>query len=358
MKRRLLFYTAALAGGGAERVWAVIASALARAGHDVTFAVDFAADENAGCLDPAIPVVVLGARHHSAVFALARLLWRERFDLLFSAVGGSDLKALLAAALAGGRTRVVTSFHGHFENETGRLGRAKYEWAAQVTGRSAASVCVSGGLLREVVDRWHGRPDRCVHIYNPIRVDGIGTLPDRAALAARDEIVLAVGRLVPEKGFVDLVRAFSRLDRPNARLVILGQGPELESIQTVARRLGITDRVELPGYFPSPWEWYARARCFVLSSKVEAFGNVVVEALGHGVPVVATDCAGPREILSGPEIGTLVPRGELEAMAVAIEAALADPGDPAPRIARAGDFSVDVAARAYGDLIDRLCAGR
>ncbi|TBW39765.1 glycosyltransferase [Siculibacillus lacustris] len=355
-KRRLLFYTPSLSGGGAERVWAVIASALARRGHDVTFAVDFQSDDNAEYLDRAVPRVVLARSHRRSLSELTRLVRRERFDVIFPAVGACDLKALAAAALAGRHTAVVLSYHGYYENETGRLSRAKFRLTALLTRLAARAVCVSDGLRRDVVERWGGDPKRCVRIYNPIHAEAPRPIPTMADLAARPDTILAVGRLIPIKGFDRLLRAFARLDRPQARLVILGQGEEHDRLLALAAELGVADRFELPGYVTRPWTWYAAAKCLALSSRFEAFGNVVVEALAAGLPVVATACDGPREILADPRHGTLVPIDDVAAMAAALEATLAAPGDPLPRIARAHDFSVAVAADAYETLIDEVVA--
>lgn len=355
MTRRLLFYTTSLSGGGAERVFVVLASELARRGHDVTMAFDFDAEENRAFLAPEVKVVVLGGRHHHSFPALIRLLWRLRPDVFLTAIGGCDVKGILAAMLLGLRRRVVASFHGYLANEPGRFGQIHFRLAWAWTRLAGATVCVSDGLRRNVVEDWRGSPERCVRIYNPIAVRGTDPGLDAAALAAREPVVLAAGRLVPVKGFVFLVRAFARMERRDARLVILGQGPERAAIVAEATRLGVVDRLVLPGYVTAPWDWYARAGCFALSSEVEAFGNVVVEALAHGLPVVATPCDGPREILNHPGLGVTVPAEE-GAFAAALDAALAAPGDPAPRRARAAEFAVPVAAARYEELFDRVIA--
>jgi glycosyltransferase involved in cell wall biosynthesis len=356
-----LFYTTSLSGGGAERVWVVLASELARRGHDVTLALDFDADANRPYLAPQVKVEVIGDGHgyagHARSFAgLIGLMRRLDPDFLLTAVGGSDIKGLLAAAPIGRLRRVVTSYHGYLANETGLFGALHVRLARLWTRLAAATVCVSDGLRRDMVERWRASPTGCVRIYNPIAVAGTDPGFDAAGLAARPPTIVAAGRLVPVKGFLFLVRAFAEVRDPAARLVILGEGPDHDAILAEAERLGVADRLILPGYVAEPWQWYARARCFALSSQVEAFGNVVVEALAHGLPVVATPCDGPREILRDPSLGTISPFDDEAAFAAALDAALARPGDPAPRRARAADFSVANAADAYEALLDRLAA--
>ena len=141
----------------------------------------------------------------------------------------------------------------------------------------------------------------------------------------------------------------------DATLCILGEGSERTALETQVHALGLEGRVLLPGYKSDPAPYYARADLFVLSSDHEGFGNVIVEALDHGVPVVSTDCpSGPREILQEGKYGTLVPVGDVDALAQAMLATLHAPHDPAALKARARDFAVDTIADQY---LDHLLPG-
>jgi glycosyltransferase involved in cell wall biosynthesis len=179
---------------------------------------------------------------------------------------------------------------------------------------------------------------------------------DEAELLRRDPVVLAAGRLIPEKGFGLLISALARIDLPQARLVILGDGPQRGALADEARARGVAERIDMPGYVAKPWEYFRRARVCAISSRSESFSNVAVEALAHGLPVVSTDCGGPGEIISRPEEGSLVPIDDEPAMAQALAAALGAPGDPAPRVARAQTFSVDRAVDAYQRLFAEVIA--
>ena len=236
------------------------------------------------------------------------------------------------------------------------LSRVGYWLTALSTRLFARTVAVSDGLLAHIVTHWRARPEKCLRVYNPVAAGaGADTAPTRP-LAGRAPVALSVGRLVAYKNFPLLLRAFAQAEPKTAKLIILGEGPERPAIDAEIARLGLADRVILAGYVAEPWPFYAQADCFALASNFESFGLVIVEALAHGLPVVATASDGPAEILRGGEFGALVPHHDATALATALSRAFADRGDPAPRRARARDFSVDAALDAYAALFEAVIA--
>jgi glycosyltransferase involved in cell wall biosynthesis len=356
-KRRLLFYTHGLVGGGGERVWALVASGLSRRGHEVGFAVDFAAGENEHLLAAEIRQFILGTPHGAAVGALAKVLKQERPDVAFSAIGASNLKLLAAKALSGWRGAAVLSAHGRFDAEPRLLGRMNYAATAVTSRLSSRTIAVSDDLRRYLIERFHACPSSVVTIHNGIALPPRQSLPDVSALAARENVVLGVGRLVPEKGFATLVEGFAK-SKLARRLIVLGEGPERVRLENLTVQLGLSGRVELRGYVKEPWPVFNEAKILALASRSEAFGNVIVEALARGLPVVATRCGGPQEILEDGRHGRLVPLDDVDAMAKAIDETLADPGDPARHRARAEVFSLDHALDRFEALIEEILAER
>jgi glycosyltransferase involved in cell wall biosynthesis len=135
------------------------------------------------------------------------------------------------------------------------------------------------------------------------------------------QVVLSVCRLSVEKDLPTLLKAFAELHRtrPATRLILAGEGPDRVRLESMARDLGLSGVVRLPGRTGQPLAWMRHAAVFVLASQYEGFGNVLIEALACGTPVVSTDCpVGPRELLDGGRLGTLVPVGDSFAMAQAI----------------------------------------
>jgi glycosyltransferase involved in cell wall biosynthesis len=354
--RKILFYIYSLGGGGAERVIALLASGFARRGVEVILAVEVEAQENAAFLDPAVRVVTLGSSHPRALLGLARLIARERPDISLSALGVRNLKHALAATLVGRRRHALLSFHGHYNAEPHLLDRVANRLAPLTTRLAARSVCVSAWMRRHVVEDLHGSAKRIVVIHNPVRIGGAKPAASAAELEGRGPIILALGRLVPEKDFALLIRAFASLHRTDARLIIIGEGVLRRELADLAQGLGVADCVEMPGYAKEPWAYFERARVCAVSSRSESFSNVVVEAMAHGLPVVSTDCGGPGEIISRPEEGVLVPVGDEAALAAALATVLDHSGDPAPRVKRADAFSVEHALDAYAALFAEVIA--
>lgn len=365
-------FIANLGGGGAQRKMVTLANAFVEAGHRV----DLVVAEDGGVLhdrlDPRVRLRSLESRWTrlpgiagkkrrrmlAAVRPLARYLRAETPDVLMSSSDSVNVATILAARRAGVATRIVL----RIDNQLARSPEAEGTWSQRRRMRRVRRlfpqadriIAISRGVGDDVLRQAGCSPEQLTVIHNPAVDAG---LDERAALPAGhpwlDEpgppVVLGVGRLVPQKDFATLMRAFARVreDR-DARLVILGEGRERAGLEAEAKTLGIEADVDLPGLHPNPVAAMARAGVFVLSSAWEGFGNVLVEALAVGCPVVSCDCpSGPREILADGRYGALVPVGDDEALAGAILESLDAPGDREARRLRAREFSVDEIAKLY-----------
>jgi glycosyltransferase involved in cell wall biosynthesis len=354
---RILFYIHALAGGGAERVFALLASGLAERGQSVTMVNDFGASDNSHYLHKAVRSVVLGRGHVRGAWRLADMLKKERPDIILAALGASNLKMTIANLLAGRASALILTYHGRYSVERRPLGRLGYIATPVISRLADWTLAVSENLAGYVVRTWRTNPHRTSFIYNPIVVSQTSsTQSTEQSLSARPDLVLALGRLAPEKEFISLIRAFAKVPRPGSRLMILGEGSERPRLEAEVSRLGLAERVSLPGYVREPWCYFEQAKCFALTSREESFGNVVVEALAYGLPVVSTKCGGPEEILEYGRYGALVPVGDVGAIAEALDRALDSPGDPRPRLDRAAAFAVPAVTARYETLIESILA--
>jgi glycosyltransferase involved in cell wall biosynthesis len=133
--------------------------------------------------------------------------------------------------------------------------------------------------------------------------------------------IVGVGRLVPQKGFDLLIAAFHQIagTHPDWRLIIWGDGPERNALLNLRDKLGLQDRVSLPGVSRRPAQWIETAEVFALSSRHEGWGIVLMEAMAAGLAVTAFDCDfGPREMITHEEDGLLLPNGDVDALAATL----------------------------------------
>jgi glycosyltransferase involved in cell wall biosynthesis len=297
--------------------------------------------------------------------ALVRYLRSEQPAALISATTYLNLIALWARDIAGVPTRILVSEHDHLSQniKTSRHGRA-WRWRhapallAHSYRKADAVVAVSDGVADDLVDQCGVDRARVHTIYNPV------VTPDLQAKAAIDpnepwlrpgmpQVIVSAGRLVAKKDFATLLHAFARVRQATeARLIILGDGRERSALEALARKLGIAQEVKLAGWIENPYAYMARAKVFAFSSIREGFGNVLVEALACGCPVVATDCpSGPAEILDQGRYGRLVRPGDPEALASAILETLAVSPDTELLRQRAQAFTAQHSTERYLDLL-------
>jgi glycosyltransferase involved in cell wall biosynthesis len=200
-----------------------------------------------------------------------------------------------------------------------------YPWADGITA-------VSKGVADDLALATRLSSDQIQVIYNPIVTPALqkkseAILEHPWFRSGEPPVVLGVGRLVAQKAFDMLIEAFAQVRRSQpARLLILGEGEERPMLEALVRQLGLEGDVELPGFVSNPYPYMAHADLFVLSSRWEGLPTVLVEAMSLRTQVIATDCpSGPREILRNGLYGQLVPVGDPDALALAIENALANP---------------------------------
>jgi glycosyltransferase involved in cell wall biosynthesis len=366
----VMFFTSALGGGGAEKHLVRVANALDRGRFRVSVAVARGGGSYEGELAADVGYHPLpGGRMRNAALPLRRLLARERPDVLCSFMDHANCLALLAsrgmsdapAVVAGVQNPPSTSL----DRVPGPLRGAIRAAMRALYPRADAVVALSRGVgdeLERMIPRLAGR----LSVIPNAGMDDAAPPPsmaDRPADGA-GPVLVACGRLVPQKGYPTLLRALARVrEQLPARLQILGEGPLRDELGALAASLGVAHAVSFEGFRPDPARYMAKADVFVLSSEYEGFGNVIVEAMAAGTPVVATDCPyGPGEILEGGRHGVLVPPSDPDALAAALLRVL---GDPALRArlraagpARAAAFAPAAVAAGYGRLFQDVLAAR
>jgi glycosyltransferase involved in cell wall biosynthesis len=360
---RLAIFMPSFRGGGAERVMVTLAHGFAAQGVRVDILVAQLEGPNVPPAVDGIRIVDLAApRVLRAMPRLARYLRRESPHAVLSALSHSNVVAVWARALARTPTRIVVSEHIAVSQSTANATRLRERmlpaFMRRAYPRADGIVAVSEGVADDLAAYIGVDRSRITPIYNPIVTERLTALAQEPlnlpGFGSSDPpVVLGAGRLTAQKDFESLVRAFAEVRRRRpARLVILGEGEERRKLQALARELGVEADIHLPGYVDNPYPYMKRAGVFVLCSRWEGFGNVLVEAMACGTPVVSTDCPdGPREILEGGRHGRLVPVADPPALARAIEAQLDAPACPTA-VRRAHDFTADAALVKYRKVLE------
>lgn len=350
-----------LRGGGAERLHVHLANDWARKGFVVEFVLMNKQGDLLETLSKGIAVVDLNvprARH--LLWPLTRHLQKTKPSVVIAAMWPLTSISILAWRLAGRPGRLFVSDHSQLTIAAvqemkvphwliGNVMRFTYPLATGV-------IAVSRGVKDDMCALGHLNQSTVRVIHNPAAV-GVpierGTKTDQIALwgAGFNHHIITVGTLKTQKDHATLIRAFALLpEEVNAKLTILGEGPLRGELEALIRNLGLESRISMPGFVLDPYPWYQTADLFVLSSRWEGFGNVIVEAMECGVPVVSTDCqSGPSEILLDGKVGRLVPVGDARALADAMIQALAAPADRQALRLRAQDFSVSKISAEYLD---------
>ena len=162
-------------------------------------------------------------------------------------------------------------------------------------------------------------------IPNPIMMANV--VPEKKSRAKPEKQIVAMGRLVNQKGFDILIKAFAKIcdNRPGWFLTIWGEGPDRKSLEKLRDSLQLSDKVKLPGITPTPLEAMQNGNIFVLSSRYEGFPNVLLEAMVQGLPVIATDCpSGPSEIIQNNINGLLVAPEDSGKLAESLDRLISD----------------------------------
>lgn len=391
---RVLFLLPTLNGGGAERTALTLIPHLQRSGLDARIGLLARGGMFDGEIDPArvlltrlapgqmsrvfLTRVAPGQMSYAPLPNFGRILTGiplvplQQLDLIrqfrphvvLSCTHSMNLAALLSTRVYG-RRRVAWILREGINTRaaiecdtTAGLGRSLRSFATRHVYRAPDRVLAISQGVADGLARNFGVPsDQLCVIHNPVEVSRvIRSAQDTDGVSRPARFIVACGRLHRQKGFDLLLRAFARLSAADLTLVLLGEGPERSSLESLGRDLGVASRLVMPGFVANPWSWMARAAAFVLPSRWEGFASVLVEAMACGTPVVAADCQyGPREILRDGEAGLLVRAGDTDSLTAGIRQALTDPVF-ARELAvrgrrRALDFDAPVVARRYADLV-------
>lgn len=313
-KIKVLFVRPTLGQGGADRVTAKVLARLDRSKFELHLGLLGREGEWLKQIPDDVQLHAIGGqRVRYMLRPLSRLVQELKPDVVFSTSSGTNMAAVLAARNSG--CRAVISERSIVLN--GGLSAAKVaQWGlkALVYRMSDVVTAVSRGVADDMARKLLLRKERIHVLLNPVVDEEIGPLAqqpvDHEWFAKGNQTILSVGRLQPVKGHLVLVEAFSRVRKElsDARLVIIGEGPERSAIEDRIGSLGLSDNVKLLGFQSNPMPYFRNAAVFALTSRNEGLPNVLIEAMACGLPVVATDCPpGMKEFVTDGVNGFLVP---------------------------------------------------
>ena len=373
-KKSIAFVINSLEGGGAERVicnlMRTMQDSFTANGCKVYLILLDDLPEEQQCPDYVTKITLdANGKLISSYYQLSRWVKTNKPDLLVSFLTRSNLVTTVIGKQQNIPTviseRVNTS--SHFA--TSRTGFISKFLIKLLYPNATCVVPVSQGVMQDLVDNYNVPKAKCTVMYNAY---DRSILLEKSQAAVSDlptkPYMIGIGRLVPNKNFSLLIKAFAK-STSSRDLVILGQGPELTDLKTLAKELGIETKVHLLGFRENPYPYLANADYLVSASNAEGFPNGIAEAMCLGKPVIATNCqSGPAEILTGDnntqtdsyvtaEHGILCKVNDVDALEGAMSAM--EEGNVVEVYQRkserrAKDFSYDHMQRCFSEITDKV----
>ncbi len=326
--KRLVLFISSLAAGGAERSLSQLANRWVEQGVEVELVTWASANEpDFFPLSPKVRRTILSqpgratgpldkfVRGFRIVWRMRQLIRKIAPDAVLSFMDITNIMVLVAAAGTGARVVVAERTDPSMSNTPSRPWRL----ARRLIYRRAHIVTVQTTAVADWV-KYHCGTSRVAVIPNFIR-----PLPE--SLGIRKKWVVSVGRLFAYKGFEHGIRAFAATGKhlEGWEYIFLGDGPQREELQALARELGVAEAVRFHGMVSHVEEWLTSASICMQPSRFEGFPNAVLESMAMGVATISTDCrSGPSEMITHGVDGLLVPVNDLPALTLALDALMTD----------------------------------
>ncbi len=360
--QKIAIFLPHLRGGGAEKTMLNLSRGFIDRGLQVDLILAKAEGPYMNLVPTKAKVIELGSSHlWLKIPTMVRYLRQERPAALLSSLVG--VVPLCAKLIANVTTWVVVIEHNIISKKLQSEPVKRRQFSVPIFKRifypcADSIVGVSKGVAEDLAHTIGLAEERIHVIYNPVVTSDLLRRSEEPTKhtwfsLGKQPVILGIGRLIDSKDFPTLIRAFARVrEYRQARLVILGEGEERSKLEGLVRKLNLQDNVALPGFVKNPYAYMARAAMVVLSSIHEGLGNVLIEAMAVGTPVVSTDCpTGPSEILEDGKYGPLVPVGDVDALAETVLATLSDPPNRESLRARAMMFTADRAVDQYLEVM-------
>ncbi len=363
--KKITFLIPSMNAGGAEKVALLLINELCKRGWNASVLMPHIGGAYDNKLDKRVQIIKLKYQNISKnIFEIARYLKKNKPAYFYSSMTYVNVIACIAVTISAYKGKFIISEHSNMSlrnaNNKSFINNVITFLAKRIYKKATAIICVSESVKEDLKKLM---PDlkKVKVIYNPVENLYIKTNYDNEKFK-----IISMGRIDKEKNFSLLIRSFSIVVnkcstfKKNIELYILGDGTEKKNLEKLIHELKLDNKIFLLGFVSEPAALLSSADLFAFSSNREGFGNVLVEALSCGLPVVSTNClSGPSEILQNGKFGKLVPVNDVEKLANAIIEILYDENcfseeEKTKRKRRAQDFSVESIVNQYEMLFKEL----
>lgn len=304
--RSCCFFLPSLNIGGVENVFITYSNELSTRGYRVSFVLCKKEGDLLKNVSNDVIIYDLGGiKLRMALFPLRQYIKKRKPDVIITGGDFPNLICILATRLMKNRPRVIISKHNYRNVETKNLGWwAKFDLKLQkfLYPKADKIIAVSKGIERYLINELNIEPNKIAQICNPIDIDVIIKKGEQSInYTLPKDYVVFVGRLGKVKNLSLLLKAFNHVDDENLYLVIVGDGPEREPLERLAKSLPCCKKVVFIGSVSNPMPIIKEAKSLILCSFSEAYPTILLEAMAFNVPIVATPTEGAKEILEGIE---------------------------------------------------------
>lgn len=326
LMKKLFFVIPNMEIGGTERKVAMLLKYFQKKGYNLTLILFEKKGEQLSHVPSGIRIIELNKTSRWSFLALIKrlgsIISHEKPDKVISFIYFTNIITILVKLLYKVKTEFIISevnFPRQYLLYT-RLSIVKKCLMRFCYKKADKIICICRALSSSIIDDFSISKEKVFTIYNPLDFENIHKLslekiqhPFFEMQKTGFKIIIAVGRLSIAKNFDMLLKAFAKTNKiNNVLLLILGDGDLKQSLIQLQNDLGLNNSVDFLGYISNPYSWMSRSDLFVLTSKHEGFGSVIIEAMACGIPVISTDCpVGPNEIIENGVNGYLVPVGDI-----------------------------------------------
>lgn len=351
-------------GGGAERIAVNLANEYTGQGHDVTLLVIHDAGPYRSQLSPKVRLEVVGLnRGYKVLFYLIKYFRQKNYTHVLSVLRGTNVLVGLALWFKLSSSLIFREANelNEFECKPFTLRVKELLMMRLAYFRAQKVIANACKTKQDLIDYRIASDGKIAVIHNPVLSSLYNNKMQEDCIFEFDSSLyyfLNIGRFHYQKNQALLIRAFAKvLEYESAsRLVLVGEGGEEENLKALIDRLNLHGKVFLVPFQSNPFPFYKKTNCFVLSSRWEGFGNVIVEALAAGTPVISTACGGPQDILQHGKFGVLVEKENEQALADAMVDFARNKHNFLVELLeqRASEFTVENKAREYLELIKSI----